>query len=442
MESFAELFDVVADRMLETGKITEVVYNLWIKALVPVELNGNTAVFKTPTSFQKGIVENNYVPILKEEFSRLIGIPVEIEIICMDSDDKDLPTQEDMWHYDEETPIENEPYTFANFIVGHSNEFAFAAATAVAKNCGHSYNPLFIYGHSGLGKTHLMMAIQNEIKKLSPEKKIIYVSGENFTNELISAINSKTTEAFHNKYRSTDVLLMDDVQFISGKESTQEEFFHTFNELYKVNKQIVLTSDRPPKEIGTLEDRIRTRFEWGLIADISFPDFETRCAIIEQKTNHMGIRLKSDVVEFIASKLKNSIRQIEGVLLKLQAMNKFDGVVPTIAVAQMVINDILTNEQPISVTIDNIIQEVSVLYSVTPDDIRSKKRSAQISNARKVAAYIMREVTGMSFEDIGNEFGRDHATMIYSINSVSEQMEKDSKMKSMIEDTIKNLQGK
>ena len=323
------------------------------------------------------------------------------------------------------------------------NKFAHAASLAVSTNPGKSYNPLFIYGNSGLGKTHLLHAIKNEIIKNDPEKRVIYVNGEDFTNEIIEAIRMNTTNDFRQKYRKSDVLLVDDIQFIAGKESTQEEFFHTFNTLHESNSQIVLTSDRPPKDIKTLEDRLRSRFEWGLIADIQPPDFETRIAIIKRKAELLEMNLPNDVVEYIATKLKTNIRQLEGVVKKLKAKNQLYGEKITINVAQKTISDILNNDQPPPLTVEKIIDEVARTFGVSSDDIRSSKRNSNISNARQIAIYSVREITGLSMKVIGEEFGgRDHSTIVYAISQIEKNMAKDPKLKSTVEDIIKNIRDR
>lgn len=446
MTSFNEVFESVKEYCTKSGEIGETAHRLWIQTLQPLRLEGDAAVFYVQSEFQKGIVLKNYEKLLKDAFFATLGFEVEIQI----------NTQED----NREPAADNNPqdkrlelelsfekaeydYTFATFIVGRSNEFAYAACTAVANNRGSTYNPLFIHGPSGLGKTHLLTAISHEIKRKSPEANIIYVSGDSFTNELINAIRTETTTQFHTKYRSADVLLVDDVQFIAGKESTQEEFFHTFNELHKIGKQIVLTSDRPPKDIKTLEERIRTRFEWGLIADISIPDFETRIAIIRRKAELLQLTIPDEVAEFIANRLKTNIRQLEGAVKKLKALKHLAGSPPSVAMAQSVIRDILNDDQPVPVTVERIIGEVANIYGVTAEDIRSNKRSSQISTARKVAVYVVREITAMPLSAIGTEFGgRDHSTIVYSISNVEESLKKDTHLKEIVEDLIKNIRDK
>lgn len=441
------MFDCVKKYCLTSGKIIESAYNIWIEPISAIELSGSKAILFVQSEFQKGIIRQNFESILKDGFEATLGFIVDIEILTeetMNEPQENLAKSE--IHTTTQDIMENEEYdyTFDTFIVGRSNEFAYAACTAVARdNNGSTYNPLFIHGPSGLGKTHLMNAISNEMKKNNPNLNIIYVTGETFANELIDAIRMKRdTTIFHEKYRNADVLLVDDIQFIAGRESTQEEFFHTFNELYNEGKQIVLTSDKPPKDIKTLEERIRTRFESGLIADVSTPDFETRMAIIRRKAEALNINIPDDVCEFIANRLKNNIRQLEGAVKKMTALRHFAGNTPTMATAQSVIRDILNDDQPVPITVEKIISDVAEIYNVTTEDIRSNKRSSQISLARKVAIYVVREITQMSLVSIGHEFGnRDHSTIVYSINSIEASIKKDKNLKQLVDDCIKNIKN-
>lgn len=449
MKSFVEVFDKVQEYCLhkvERNELTDVAYRLWIKSLQPVKLDGMIAYFNVQSDFQRDVILKNYQKIINEAFMNVLGFEVEIRIMTLDNPEADEDKTPLVKRMELERSFSNAEYdyTFDTFIVGKSNEFAYAACTAVAKNRGSAYNPLFIHGPSGLGKTHLMTAISNEIRSKEPDANIIYVTGETFANELINAIQQKKdTSQFHQKYRSADVLLVDDVQFIAGKESTQEEFFHTFNELHKVGKQIVLTSDRPPKDIKTLEDRIRTRFEWGLIADISTPDFETRVAIIRRKAELLDLIIPDDVAEYIANKLKTNIRQLEGCVKKLKASKHLVGTPPSMAQAQNAIREILSDDQPAPITFERILNEVASVYGVSIDDIRSNKRSSQISTARKVSAYVVKEVTSMSYKAIGLEIGgRDHSTIVYYIDDVIANINKDPHAKEMIEDIIKNIRNK
>lgn len=448
MNSFEDVFQAVLDYCSESGKIGETAKGLWLTPLKPARLDGSDAVFYCPSEFQKSIIMGQYAGLLKEGLEKTLGFPVNLRLIVMDEsmpeeadiDPENFPRiQEDIDRAFDQAVY---AYTFDTFIVGKSNEFAYAACLSVARSNGtDTYNPLFIYGPSGLGKTHLLIAISHEMKKNNPDLNIIYVTGETFANELIEAIHQKKdTSSFHEKYRSADVLLVDDVQFISGRESTQEEFFHTFNMLHSDGRQIVLTSDRPPKDLRILEDRIRSRFESGLIADISTPDFETRVAIIRRKAELLELNIPDDVAEFIANRLKTNIRQLEGAVKKLKALKQLANSSPSISMAQSVIRDILTDEQPTPVTVEHIIQEVSNLYGVSPEDIRSSKRSAQISNARKVAIYLVREITNMPLNSIGEEFGgRDHSTVVYACKNVSAGIAKDSNLRDAVESIIKTV---
>ena len=435
MDSFADLFQLACQYCQQ--HLSEVAYNLWIRDIEPKSFDGSVASLYVTSEFKKNILEEKYLPLLKEAFAGVVGFDVEIRLLSPgDGGEPAAPAakgQEDPGEY---------AYTFDTFIVGPNNKFAHAASWAVATNPANSYNPLFIYGGAGLGKTHLINAICEEIRANRPAYHILYVKGEEFTNELITAIRNNTTQEFHQKYRQVDVLAVDDIQFIAGKESTQEEFFHTFNELYESGRQIILTSDRPPKEIKTLEDRLRTRFEWGLLADIQPPDYETRIAIIRRKAELLHIQIPDDVAEYIANRLKNNIRQLEGVVKKLKAFHQLMGSTPSILTAQSAIKDVLSDHQPIPMTVERIITEVARTYGVSGDDIRSSKRSSTISTARQVAMYIVREVTQMSMAAIGEEFGnRDHSTVVYATRQVEKRMEKDTHFKETVDDIIKNIRA-
>ena len=434
MNDFEQVFFLASEYC--KGRISDVAHTLWIKDLRPVGFEGNTIFLRIETAFRRGIIQEKYSALLKEAYCEVMGFEVEINI----------SSEEEMGERTYSAREENEEseyeYTFDTFIVGSSNKFAHAASLAVAANPANAYNPLFIYGASGLGKTHLLNAICTEIGKNFPGFKQLLVHGEAFTNELISAIQSQTTSDFHAKYRSADVLLMDDVQFIGGKESTQEEFFHTFNSLYQDNKQIILTSDRPPKEIKTLEDRLRTRFEWGLLADIQPPDLETRTAIIQRKAEQIDFEVPSEVAQYIAGKLKTNIRQLEGAVKKLKAYKLLQGLPPSVIVAQNTIKDVLSDNQPIPITIDRILSEVGRTYGVTTADIRSNKRNSSISTARQTSAYVVKEITQISLADIGKELGnRDHSTIVYAMKQVERNMLTDPRYKEMVEDIIRNIRS-
>ena len=327
MESFMQVFNLVKETCHES--ISDVAFNLWIAPLEPVKFENGTAYLYIKSEFQKNIITDKYIKLLSNGFNQVLGFDVQIEILTEESEEvkeKAVPVElDENTQTDGTMPNGDYEYTFDTFIVGASNNFAVAACKAVASRQSGTYNPLFIYGPSGLGKTHLLMAIRHEIQKNTPDTNILYVNGETFTNEFITAIENETTNQFHTKYRNADILLVDDIQFVAGKERTQEEFFHTFNELHRNGRQIVLASDRPPKDIKTLEERLRTRFESGLITDITTPDFETRIAIIRRKAELLDIEIPDEVAEFIANRLKNNIRQLEGAVKKIKAYKLLAG---------------------------------------------------------------------------------------------------------------------
>ncbi|HJA26491.1 MAG TPA: chromosomal replication initiator protein DnaA, partial [Candidatus Fournierella merdigallinarum] len=400
--------------------------------------NSRTITLEIRNAFIMGIVSDRYTALLQDAFKSVLGFDVELAFVTPKKEEEPEKPKMD----EKLLPSGRYDFTFENFIKGPSNQFAYAAAQAVAANPSGAYNPLFIYGPSGLGKTHLLNAIQIEIKKNHPDYNIVYVDCETFTNDLITAIQAGRTEEFRQTYRPADVLLVDDIQFIAGKESTQEEFFHTFNTLHAAGRQIVLASDRPAKEIKSLEERLRTRFEWGLTADIQPPDFETRVAIIRRKAELFHLNMPDDVAEFIANHLKSNIRQLEGAVKKLNAYYLLEGIAPAVGVAQNAIKDILNETQPVPVTIEKIISEVARTYNVSPAEIRGMRRTANISAARQTAIYVVREITGMSMEDIGREFsGRDHSTIVYSMKAMEANLESDRRLKETVEDIIKNVRA-
>lgn len=433
MDSYNDLWNLVREYCKE--HVTDTIYSLWLEPLELVSFEDNKVVLSA-SEFKANIVQKKFMDLLNDAFEANMG-PIDIEII---SDKAGAEKQEAAKSARPEMQG-NYDLTFDTFVVGSSNKFPHAAALAVANAPGQAYNPLFIWGKPGLGKTHLLNAICAEIQKNQPDAKIIYTSSEDFTNELVNSIEKNTMQQFHDKYRTADVLLVDDVQFIGGKKSTQEEFFHTFDALIQDNKQIVFTSDRPPKEIQQLEERVKSRFEWGLLADIQPPDIETRMAIIRRKADYCGLTLSDDVVQYIAEKIKNNIRQLEGAVKKLNAQYTISGKEPNILSAQNAIQDILSDNQPISVQVDNILSEVARTYDTTVDNIKSEKRNANISNARKAAMYIIREVTPLSMEKIGEIFGgKHHSTVLYGINKVEESMDNDPSVKATIESIINNVQ--
>ncbi len=445
MNSLSDIYKRVVENCVEAYELSDTARDIWLDPLEPVKMDGNTFVLATDIDFKRDTLNSLYVPYIEEQLKVILGVPIKAEIIVDSSTAANKPPISKVINAD---PVNSTignindkiTYTFDNFIVGPSNNLAYVAAKAVSKKQHEKFNPLFIYGESGLGKTHLLSAIKSEMKSNFPGINIIYIPAETFTNEFLRAISANNVDEFDEKYRSADALLIDDIQFIAGKDQTEEKFFHIFNELYNQNKVIVLTSDRPAKEIKSISDRLRTRFSSGLIADVKAPEYETRLAIIQRKAELLNFNIGDEVIDYIASKLKSNIRQIEGVVTKLNALYTVSQMKPTITVAQNVIKDIVTDHQPIPVTIDKIIGEVGKIYNIDPDEMRSQRRTANISEARKVAIYVIQDVTGLPYEMIGQEFnGRDHSTVVYAIKSVKERMEHDSNFRSTIEDIIKNI---
>ena len=451
MESFGDVWTNALRIIKENVSSTS--YDSWISLLRPIKFEDDKAFLYAQTNFQKQLIINKFRQDIQNALTQVMGF--EIEAIILSEEDvskkvstprqmkdvEDIKIQEDPKPEDNGFMLLNSELTFENFVVGDENKFAHAAALAVANNPAGAYNPFFIYGRSGLGKTHLLCAIANEIRKNNPTATIMIVKGETFTHQLIEAIQNGKQAEFRNKYRYVDVFLVDDVQFISGKESTQTEFFHTFEALYEAKKQIIVTSDRPPKEMATLEDRLKTRFESGLIADIQPPEYETRVAIIKNKAKSLNLELTDDVVDYIATKLKNNVRELEGAVKKIKAFSLvFIGETPTIGIIQNVIQSVIKENVNTAVTPDTIVDHVSKYYNISKEDIYSQKRRADIINARQVAMYITRELTDISLSLIGDEFGgKNHSTVLHSINQVEKKMDIDSKFSQTIGEMMENI---
>ena len=421
--------------------------DLWFNTIKIHDYADNTIIFETTSEFNYKVFSKKYIPLLEKAFSEEFGFEQKIEVIFTGEPSRnvirrqmglDVETEETeekahdnkLTEVDESTlstlPINyNFQYTFDNFIVGSSNKFAHAACTAVAANPATNYNPLFIYGPSGLGKTHLMSAIVNEIKRKDPRTRVVYIKGEEFTNEMVESLSKQEMNKFHDKYRNCDILLIDDIQFIAGKTSTQEEFFHTFNTLYEDHKQIVLSSDRPPKDIQTLEDRLKTRFEWGLIADIQPPDLELRIAIIKKKAEQVSIELSPEVLTFLAENLRSNIRQIEGMIKKLSAIVFLEGKEITMEIAAACLQEITGGVIPVQVIVDKIFTAVYNKYGIPKADLLGPKRNKDIAFARHVCVYLIKEVAEMSFKGIGKVFKRDHTTIMSSYEIISKKKNTD-----------------
>jgi len=416
---------------------TATTLNTWFADCTPVELNNNRLVIHTPTEFKRDIIQSRYAETICAVLSDLFSAEFKLTVLAGD----ELESYISETRTDDTLP-EVAGFTFDNFVVGPSNKYAHAAAVAVSENPGSVYNPLFIYGNSGLGKTHLLLAIGQSIHARNPAAKVVYLKGDDFTNDLILAIREGSQEQFRQKYRNADLLLMDDIQFIAGKQQTQEEFFHTFNALYEAGKQIVVTSDRPPLEMNKLEERIRTRLEWGLMADVQPPDVETRMAITRNKAAQLGMLLPDDVVEYIAEKITSNIRQLEGVVKKLTAYRDLLDDEITISSVNRAIKDVIRVGAYVP-TPDIIIGETARYYGIPEEAIRGQSRQKNTAGARQVAMYLCRTLTNLPLTDIGEQFdGRNHATVLASIRKVEDTMRTSRDMAATIRDITSNINSK
>ena len=399
-----------------------------------IELTESKLVIYSPSPFRKDVIVKRYIDQIREAMRDQFQTEVEVVVL----DETELPQYSK--NKKNRNFVEfNSQYTFDKFVVGSSNQHAFSAARAVADNPADAYNPLFIYGESGLGKTHLLYAIANQIQREHPDYNIVYIKGDQFTNELIDAVRSGKNFEFRDKYRNADLFLMDDIQFIAGKDATQEEFFHTFNSLYENKRQIVLTSDRVPGDMVRLEDRLRTRFEWGLIVDVQPPDYETRFIITREKALELGIELPQDVVDYISENITNNVRQIEGALKRLRAQSFITGEPISKAMAADVLKDFFSSGGSERVTSEKIFPFVSRRYGFSIEDIRGKKRTSDIVYVRHIAMYLCTEYTGLSLKAIGRQFGRDHSTVINARDNVINRMKKDSAFDKEIRELSKEL---
>ena len=438
-ESLDGIWEAVCAECKKT--VSPIAFNCFLKDLKPVKIDNGAFVLSIGSEFMRDQIEENYTGLLADSIKKIMGIDLKPHII-FESEETDIINAE---LHSEGLTFEDF-FTFDNFIEGPSNRFAYAASLAVAENDRIVYNPLTIYGPSGVGKTHLMLAIKNHIKKKFPKKKIVYTRSEDFTNQLISALHNgklglTDMDEFHKKYRDIDVLLIDDIHFIAGKESTQEEFFNTFNTLYQNNKQIVVTLDRPLKEIKTLDERIRSRLSAGLFADISSPDFETRVGIIRKKGEQAGLNLDDQIVYYIAEHIKVNTRQLEGVVKKIQAYVNMENKLPAVTAVQNFIKDVINDSKPEPIKIETIISEVARTYNVSEDDILSLRRTQSLALARQVAMYIARETTGLSYKQIGDAFGRDHTTVLYNVRQIENFLTDKPYEKEMVDDIINNLKS-
>ena len=436
------------------GEVASASFETFFKNTVPIETNSNELTLLAPTEFAEDILRTRYLNLIESCLSQLTSNKFEIKIISDSNEVEQNPLKTSnsnniINNNSNNNIIRNYPrlnpkYTFDTFVIGNSNRFAHAACVAVAESPARAYNPLFLYGGVGLGKTHLMHAIGHSIMKEQNDAKVVYVSSEKFTNELINSIKSDKNEEFRDKYRNVDILLIDDIQFIAGKEGTQEEFFHTFNALHEANKQIIISSDRPPKEIPTLEDRLRSRFEMGLIADIQPPDFETRIAILKTKAQIENIDIPNEVMNYIATYIKSNIRELEGALTRVVAYSSLINKDISYDLAVEALKDIVTTSESQEISVNRIKEKVSTAFGIKMDDFNSKKRTRTIAYPRQIAMYLSRELTDLSLPKIGNEFGgRDHTTVIHAHDKISKdlELEKNSELKEKISKIIAELKG-
>ncbi len=423
-----KILDILATQLTPTAMET------WFQDCVPLELDDCRLVLQTSSEFKQEIIQKRFSERIKAALYDLFASDFEV-LVLTEEEAIDRPTPGDALN----SLPEMAGYTFDHFIVGNSNRFAHAAAVAVSENPGKTYNPLFIYGNSGLGKTHLLLAIGNAIHQRDPRKRIVYIKGDEFTNQLVRAIKNGTTEDFHNKYRNVDLFLVDDIQFIAGKQQTQNEFFHTFNSIYEAGNQIVITSDRPPLDMATLDDRLRTRFEWGLMADIQPPDLETRMAITRNKAAQLGLILSDDAVAYIAENITSNIRRLEGVIKKLTAYKEILNEVITIDSVKRAIKDVL-KEGIFTPTPEIIIRETARYFQISEEELRGQSRSKNTAMARQVSMYLIRTLTDLSLQGIGEMYeGRNHATVLSSIRKIENLIQTDQKTATVVRDVTSNI---
>lgn len=428
-------------------KISKPSFETWLKSTKVVSLKGTTLIVEAPNEFAREWLDGNYKDILTEILYDLVGENMTLRFVIPNTNLEEepvTPSTATKKQTKQETSTDSPnsmlipKYTFETFVIGSGNRFAHAASLAVAEAPAKAYNPLFIYGGVGLGKTHLMHAIGHYVLEHNPDAKVVYLSSEKFTNEFINSIRDNRPEDFRNKYRNVDILLIDDIQFLAGKESTQEEFFHTFNALHEENKQIVISSDRPPKEIPTLEDRLRSRFEWGLITDITPPDLETRIAILRKKAKAEGLDIPNEVMLYIANQIDTNIRELEGALIRVVAYSSLENKDINADLAAEALKSIIPSSKPKTITIKDIQREVGEEYGIKMEDFVSKKRTKTIAFPRQIAMYLSRELTDSSLPKIGEEFGgRDHTTVIHAHDKISKMLDEDPQLKKQIEE-IKN----
>ncbi|MEE6452432.1 chromosomal replication initiator protein DnaA [Gottfriedia acidiceleris] len=446
MENIGDLWSRVLAEIEK--KISKPSFETWLKSTKAFSLKNDTLTIIAPNEFARDWLESKYSSLIMDTVLEITGAELEIKFILpqnhVEEIEMNIPAVKAKVKFEE--PVEfgqsmlNPKYTFDTFVIGSGNRFAHAASLAVAEAPAKAYNPLFIYGGVGLGKTHLMHAIGHYVLEHNPNAKVVYLSSEKFTNEFINSIRDNKAIEFRNKYRNVDVLLIDDIQFLAGKEQTQEEFFHTFNTLHEESKQIVISSDRPPKEIPTLEDRLRSRFEWGLITDITPPDLETRIAILRKKAKAEGLDIPNEVMLYIANQIDTNIRELEGALIRVVAYSSLINKDINASVAAEALKNLITATKPKTVSIHDIQRTVGEFFSIKLEDFKAKKRTKSVAFPRQIAMYLSRELTDHSLPKIGEEFGgRDHTTVIHAHEKISKLIETDSQLQSQIKEINEKL---
>ena len=437
MNSAADVWEKVL--VLMQAEMTAVTINTWFDDVQAVALEDTRLVLYSPTEFKRNIISSRYVPTIQKALRELFSFDFQVEVLDEAGMERYRQDQSD-----DRFLAGSEQYTFENFVVGSSNKFAYNAARAVAEAPGMSYNPLFIYGQSGLGKTHLLYAIAHKVHENHPEYRVVYIKSEDFVNELITNLRRQEyyMQEFRDKYRNVDLFLMDDVQFIAGKDRSEEELFHTFNTLHEQKKQIVFTSDRPPQEMLRMEERLKTRFEWGLSVDIQPPDYETRVAIIKNKAINRGISIPDPVLNYVADNITANVLQIEGVVNKILALHELMGEQVDVETTIRAVRDILRQKADFLPSADVIIQEVARYYEMDSETLRGQSQNKETATARNVAMYIIREMTNLSLQEIGKEFGgRHHSTVLNSINRVEKMMKQQPEMSEIIRDITTAVNG-
>ena len=437
MNSVADVWDNVLSQL--KGELSETTIATWFDELEAVDIQGNTFILHCSNDFKKGYIESLFMKNIKASLHDIFSTDFEVKIL----DDLDYAELKDNRPHRQSERFTSAEFTFETFVVGPSNKLAYAASVSVAEHPAQNYNPLLIYGDSGLGKTHLIYAIANVIRRNDPKAKIVYIKGDDFINEFIELIRAGRGNEFRAKYREADLLLVDDVQFVAGKEQVQNEFFHTFNTLYESGKQIVLTSDRPPSEMTLLDDRLRTRFEWGLLADVTPPDFETRLAIVKNKAALLGMDLPDKIAVYIAQNVTANVRQLEGTINKILAYKDLLGSDTDEETVTRAIQDMLRRSNEYVPTPDTILRYICKLYGLEETVIRGQQRIRDAVQARQIAMYLIRSMTNLSLDEIGKQFDdRDHSTVLYSIQQVEKKMKKDPAFAETVKEIKTNINSR